>query len=85
MIRFETKLRAARNKIISHNDLTTILQAHELGGFDEGEDTEYFSHLVKFASTVRKAMLGELFLYDDLVRNDIDIFMTAFNRGRIVA
>jgi hypothetical protein len=85
MMAFETKLRAVRNKLLSHNDLTTILQAHELGGFDEGDDTEYFAHLAKFASTVRKAMFGELFLYDDLVRNDIDLFMAAFNRGRIGA
>jgi AbiU2 len=32
MMTFEKKLRGARNKLLSHNDLTTILQAPELGG-----------------------------------------------------
>jgi hypothetical protein len=83
MMVFESKLRTVRDKIIAHNDLTSILQSNDLGEFDQEEDTLYFQHLEAFASIVQKVSLGELFLYDD-VRNDIDFFMTAFNRGRII-
>jgi hypothetical protein len=83
MMVFERKLRKARNKLLSHNDLSTILQTHDLGDFDKDDDTEYFHHLCKFASIVREAILSERFLYDDLVRNDVDIFMACFNRGMI--
>jgi hypothetical protein len=84
MVVFEKKLRSARNKIISHNDLSTILQATDLGGFNQGDDDEYFENLHNFASVVRRTVLDDIFLYDDLVGNDVAFFMAAFNKGRIV-
>lgn len=84
MVVFEKKLRSARNKIISHNDLSTISQATDLGGFDQGDDDEYFKNLHEFASVVRRTVLNDIFLYDDLVGNDVAFFMAAFNKGRII-
>ena len=84
MTHFETKLREARNKIISHNDLSTILQMTDFGKFNQGDDVEYFNHLYKFASIVSQRVLGKIFLYDDLVKNDVQFFMSAFERGSIV-
>lgn len=83
MMTFERKIRDARNKLIAHNDLSTILQAQDLGGFDRGDDTEYFRNLREFACIVRETVLGERFLPDDLVRNDVAIFMNCFNRGSL--
>jgi hypothetical protein len=80
---FETKLRAARNRIISHNDLSTILSATEHGIFNQGDDVEYFSLLHDFASIVKQVVLGDIFLYDDLIVNDVRFFMAAFSKGRI--
>lgn len=74
-------IRDVRNKILSHNDLVVLLESKELGGFDQGEDEIYFDNLRKFVSLVRETALGEPFVYDDLVRNDVDAFMKCFLRG----
>lgn len=74
-------IKDARNKVLSHNDLAVLLESRELGGFDKGDDEIYFENLLKFASRVREATLGEPFLYDDLVKNDVAAFMNTFLRG----
>jgi hypothetical protein len=45
-------LKPARNKIISHNDLETILAGDPIGQFDGDEDKEYFEKLQKFIDLV---------------------------------
>ena len=72
-------IKKARNKMLSHNDLAVILQSEELGSFEQGKDEEYFECLRQFASLVQ----GELFVYDENVRNDSEFFMSCCNRGRI--
>lgn len=74
-------IRDARNKVLSHNDLAVLLASNDLGGFDPGEDEAYFLSLREFASLVRQTALGEPFVYDDLIRNDISVFMQSFLRG----
>jgi hypothetical protein len=74
-------IKDARNKILSHNDLSVLLENKNLGGFDPGEDEKYFLKLNKFACLVSQAVLGEPFIYDDLVKNDVDVFMQDFLRG----
>jgi AbiU2 len=74
-------IKDVRNKILSHNDLATILESRELGGFDPGEDEAYFCCLRQFALIVSKTVTGEPFVYDDLVKNDVEVFMHCFNRG----
>ncbi|ART55273.1 hypothetical protein CBP36_08780 [Acidovorax carolinensis] len=74
-------VRDARNKVLSHNDLAVILTSNELGAFDPGEDEQYFIRLREFASLVTESALGEPFVYDDLVENDVSSFMHAFLRG----
>ncbi|TKB67287.1 MAG: hypothetical protein E8D52_11900 [Nitrospira sp.] len=81
MTTFAKPIRDARNKILSHNDLAVLLSSKELGGFDPGEDELYFSGLREFVSLVRQAALGEPFVYDDLVGNDVAAFMQSFIRG----
>jgi hypothetical protein len=76
-------VKIARNKIIAHNDLELFLSQPVLGSFDPGMDDDYFRHLQEFASLVRQKTIGEVFVYDNLVRNDVNIFMACFNRGMI--
>ena len=75
-------IKDARNKILSHNDLAIILESKMLGEFDAGEDQKYFDCLCKFASIVREAVVGDLFLYDNLVKNDVQVFMHTFMGGK---
>jgi len=72
----------ARNKILSHNDLGVLLAGTELGGFDPGADEVYFSALSAFATVVSESILGEPFMRDDLVANDVEIFMHDFLRSK---
>lgn len=83
MMTLAKPIKEARNKILSHNDLTVILQSKELGVFAPGEDEAYFDCLHQFASIMKEAVDGGPFVYNNLVKNDIDIFMQCFNRGRI--
>ncbi|MEZ5646688.1 MAG: hypothetical protein R3E94_02560 [Burkholderiaceae bacterium] len=76
-----TPVRDARNKVLSHNDLAVLLRSKELGAFVPGEDEQYFIRLREFASLVTDSALGEQFVYDDLVENDVSSFMDAFLRG----
>jgi hypothetical protein len=75
---FVNKLKPARHKVIYHTDLNVIEQDQLLGSFGSGEDVEYFEHLSQFASIVSKTILREPFVYDDLVKNDVEIFMRLF-------
>lgn len=74
-------IKDARNKVLSHNDLVVLLASKELGSFDPDEDEAYFHTLCEFASVVRQSALGEPFVYDDLVENDVVVFMQTFLRG----
>lgn len=79
MLPFAVIMKLPRNKFTAHNDLNTILQRSILGVFDKPDDTDYFDTLQEFTSVA----LGDRFLFGDLVRNDVEFFMTAFDRGRI--
>jgi hypothetical protein len=55
---FASKLRTARNKALSHNDLETILDGATLGKFPDGDDVEYFKILQKFVNIVHRTVIG---------------------------
>lgn len=83
MLGLSAPARAARNKILSHNDLKIILENNgPLGQFNAGEDTAYFSALIEFCNLVSQQVLNEPFCYDDLVKNDVAGFMSQFKSGR---
>ena len=69
--RFSSQLRAARNKLLSHNDLGTIVAGATLGTFADGEDEEYFKVLQEFVNTVHGEVVGEPWPFYDLVKNDV--------------
>lgn len=55
---FQAKIRPARNRLISHSDLATILNGQALGGFDAGDDQKYFKTLSLFVSTAFQSAVG---------------------------
>ena len=61
---FADKLRKARSKILSHNDLEAILEGSALGAFPTGEDVEYFNALQKFVNIVHHNVIGGDFTFN---------------------
>jgi hypothetical protein len=77
-----TPVKSARNKLLSHNDLRVILEEKgPLGGFNQGDDEIYFSCLHEFFNLVSENALSQPFLYYNLVKNDVDAFISQFKRG----
>lgn len=74
------KLRSARNKVISHNDLSAILGAPLLGEFEQGADCKYFETLQEFVNIVHDKAVGGLFLFNDLAVNDAKLLLAALTR-----
>ena len=52
------KIRPARHKVLSHNDLETILSGATLGAFPKGEDDNYFKALQEFVDIVHDRVIG---------------------------
>jgi hypothetical protein len=77
------KLRDARNKLLSHNDLAIIMKEKRIGAFCPGDDERHFQCLCKFASIAKESVTGEPFVHDDLVSNDVEAFMQCFKRGKV--
>lgn len=75
---FARPLREARHKILSHNDLATIVAGNTLGAFPNGEDVKYFETLKEFVNVIHDEVLeGPCLLFDTLVRNDVVAFLAA--------
>ena len=70
-----SKLRGARNKSLSHNDLATIVAGATLGAFAQGADDRYFEVLQEFVNTVHEQVIGGPWPFDDIVKNDVAAFL----------
>lgn len=75
------KIKGARNKILSHNDLATLLDEKPLGSFAPGADELYFRSLQDFVNIVYDRTVGGPYPLDDLVSNDVQCFLSAFQKG----
>ena len=73
---FASQLRDARNKVLSHNDLSSIVAGATLGSFIKGEDDAYFRTLQEFVNIIHDEVIGGLWPFDDLVKNDVAAFLT---------
>ena len=82
MISLASSIKMARNKLLSHNDLASILTGGPLGAFDPGEDVKYFDNLKQFANLVHDKVVGGFFPFDDFVQNDVEIFVHCFKVGK---
>lgn len=72
---FASQLRAARNKILSHNDLVTRVTNTTLGEFAEGNDEKYFKALQEFVDTVHDEVVGGPYTFNTLAINDVAAFL----------
>ena len=75
------KLRAVRNKRLSHNDLATILNSVTLGTFPKEMDFDYFQVLQEFVDIVHAEVIGYPRAFDDLVDNDAVALLHAIKSG----
>jgi hypothetical protein len=82
MVELAQKIKGARNKILSHDDLATLIEDKPLGGFDTDADTLYFCSLQEFVNIVHDCTVGGPYPLDDLVQNDVQCFLSAFSKGR---
>lgn len=78
---FIEKLTGARNKLLAHKDLKTIVSEATLGDFEEREDHIFFEILQEFVNITHEHVFGQPRLFDDLTKNDVEIFMETFIRG----
>lgn len=70
----------ARNKLLAHNDLKTILADESLGGFPEGEDDQYFSALQELVNAVSaKWSDSPVYPFNDLAIADVHEFLNMLN------
>jgi len=72
---FASQLRCARNKILSHYDLATILAGAPLGMFADGADKKYFEALQEFVNIVHDQVVGVPYPFSTNVINDIAYFL----------
>ena len=71
------RIRPARNRLLGHNDLSTILADVPIGKFEAGLDDRYFDALQSFASLVRETGGGVPFRLDALARTDVAVLLKA--------
>ena len=72
---FASQLRGVRNKILSHNDLPTILAGAKVGMFAAGADEKYFEDLQEFANVVHDEVVGGPYPFSTNVINDIAFYL----------
>ena len=75
------KIRSARNRILSHNDLDTVMKNATLGDFTEGEDDKYFAVLQELVNTVHDSWVGGPFPFNDIAKADAFEFLSRLERG----
>lgn len=72
------RLKFARNKALTHNDLETLMADVALGSFSEGRDKEYIDPLQTMVNKVHEKWVGGPYPFSDLAKADIEEF---FNVG----
>jgi hypothetical protein len=73
--RFAKPLLDARNKILSHNDLATMVAGAALGAFPVGDDEKYFKALQEFVNIVHGEVIGGPCPFNNFVKQDIAYFL----------
>jgi hypothetical protein len=75
MEKFNELIREARNRILSHNDLETILEGKTLGQFPEKMDRDFLNTLGKFAELVHQTCIGSPYDPNETFAGDAIDFM----------
>jgi hypothetical protein len=74
-------LKPARNRVLCHNDLETLIKEPPLGNFDPGTDCEYFEVLQEFLSTVYEKSSKGNYEFGDIAKRDAEVFLD-YIKGR---
>jgi hypothetical protein len=80
----EELIRTARNKILAHNDLATILAKADVGGFPANADVNYFSALQQFADIVHDKVVGGPYPFSEFSHRDAEQLMSALASAKAV-
>lgn len=75
LVALGNKIIPARHKLLSHNDLETILADEPLGEFSEGADEEYFDALQHLVNVIHEKWLGGPYPFNDLVEDEVHEFL----------
>jgi hypothetical protein len=75
------RLKPARNKILAHNDLMTLMSDTALGEFPKGLDDEYFVTLQAFVNEVYDKWVGGPWPFNDLAKADVREFLALLDRA----
>ena len=67
---FVKELRAPRNKVLTHSDLTAILKDEPLGTFEKDKDVMYFERLQRLVNIIHEKSIGGPFPFNDLAKAD---------------
>lgn len=70
-------LRAARNKVLSHNDFLACMENVPIGCFEENKDRDYFDKLQEFVNIVHDKTIGGPYPFDSLVQSYTREFLSA--------
>lgn len=75
------KIKTARNKVIAHNDLETLIQGETLGDFPENLDRQYFQALQELADIVHSKWIGGPYPFNDLAEADVEEFLALMKKA----
>lgn len=75
------KIKSARNKVLAHNDLETLMDATVLGEFPKDLDEQYFSALQELANEVHGKWCDGQYPFNDLAGADVDEFLNVLERA----
>lgn len=78
---FAKLIKPARNRVLSHIDLETILCSEAPGGFEEDADRRYFEVLEQFVNTVHDLTVGGPLPFCKTVEGDVFMFLKEFRGG----
>ena len=81
---FGKNLNAARNKVLSHIDLNSVLEDQIHSAFPQGADDEYFENLQEFVNIIHENTVGGIFPFDDLAKADAQLLAMELSIPRIV-
>jgi hypothetical protein len=83
MEKFNELIREARNRILSHNDLETILEGKTLGQFPVGMDKDFMETLGKFAKLVHRTCVGSPYNPTETFAGDAIDFMKIMDEADV--
>lgn len=76
-----THLKLARNKVLAHADLETVIADTPLGAFPEGMDDNYFDALQELVNEVHKKWVGSPYTFNDRAKKDTVEFLAVLERA----